>query len=72
MYNGRFYGNSSMGMGYSPDRSRDVDRFNPSTRANYPESYNPYGYYSPGNQYRTTTYGTKQGRYLGNGQYVED
>ena len=29
------YGNSSNGFGYSPDRSRDVDRFNPSTRGNY-------------------------------------
>ena len=28
MANGRFYGNSSMGMGYSPDRSRDVDHYN--------------------------------------------
>ena len=77
MYNGRFYGNSSMGMSYSPDLSHDVDRFNPSTRANYTASYNPYGYYSPSNTYHTTTYhtttyGTKQGRYLGNGQYVED
>lgn len=33
---GRLYGNSSMGFGYSPDKSREVDRFNPSTRANYP------------------------------------
>lgn len=29
--NGTYYGNSSMGYGYSPDRSRDVDRYNPST-----------------------------------------
>lgn len=29
------YGNASTGYGYSPDRSRDVDRFNPSTRSNY-------------------------------------
>ena len=29
------YGNYHEGYGYSPDRSRDVDRFNPSTRANY-------------------------------------
>ena len=29
------YGNYYEGYGYSPDRSRDVDRFNPSTRANY-------------------------------------
>ena len=25
MANGTLYGNSSMGFGYSPDRSRDVD-----------------------------------------------
>ena len=37
------YGNSSAGYGYSPDRSKDVDRFNPSTRANYQFSIsNPY------------------------------
>lgn len=40
------YGNSSMGFGYSPDRSHDVDRFNPSTRGNYSTAYNPCGYYS--------------------------
>lgn len=28
------YGNCSMGFGYSPDRSRDIDRFNPSTSGN--------------------------------------
>lgn len=33
--NGTYYGNSSMGYGYSPDRSRDIDRFNYSTRSNY-------------------------------------
>lgn len=41
------YGNSSMGFGYSPNRSCDVDRFNPSTRGNYSTSYNTNGYYSP-------------------------
>jgi hypothetical protein len=37
-----------MGYGYSPDRSRDVDRFNTSTRSNY-NYFDPYrqGYYSP-------------------------
>ena len=34
------YGNRSAGYGYSPDRSKDMDRFNPSTRANYSTSYN--------------------------------
>lgn len=33
--NGRYYGNQSEGLSFSPDRSRDVDRFNPSTRGNY-------------------------------------
>ena len=32
---GTYYGNSSNGYGYSPDRSRDVDRFNESTKSNY-------------------------------------
>lgn len=41
------YGNASTGYGYSPDRSRDIDRFNPSTRSNYSTSYNTNGYYSP-------------------------
>jgi hypothetical protein len=45
------YGNNSNGFSYSPDRSYDVDRFNPSTRANYPTSYNPNGYYSPDRSY---------------------
>lgn len=42
-----YYGNSSMGYSYSPDRSRDIDRFNPSTRSNYSGSYNTSGCYSP-------------------------
>lgn len=42
--NGVLYGNRSGGFGYSPDRSRDVNRFNPSTRGNYPTSYNTRGY----------------------------
>ena len=49
MYNyGRLYGNSSAGYSYSPDRSRDVDRFNPSTKSNY-NYFDPskQGYYSP-------------------------
>ena len=43
------YGNRSTGYGYSPDRSKDVDRFNPSTRANYSTNYNTNGYgcYTP-------------------------
>ena len=46
------YGNSSMGFGYSPDRSRDVDRFNPSTRPNYSTAYaSASGSYSTGYYY---------------------
>lgn len=63
------YGNASNGFSYSPDRSRDVDRFNPSTRANYSTNYNTRGYgcYTP-----STTKKSGKGHYLGNGQYVED
>lgn len=32
---------------YSPDRSRDIDRFNPATRGNYSTAYNFNGCYSP-------------------------
>ena len=46
------YGNSSNGFGYSPDRSRDVDRFNPSTRGNYSTAFaNASGSYSTGYYY---------------------
>ena len=31
MANGKMYGNFYSGYSYSPDRSRDVDRFNPAT-----------------------------------------
>lgn len=51
------YGNSSTGYSYSPDRSKDVDRFNPSTKANYSTSfasasgsYSTGYYYSPARQ----------------------
>jgi hypothetical protein len=59
------YGNRSTGYGYSPDRSKDVDRFNPSTRANYSTSYNTNDY--------TPTYSTmkKLGWYDGAGRYHE-
>ena len=70
MMNGRTYGNSSMGYGYSPDRSYDVDRFNPSTRGNYSTSYNTNGYGCSNNFWQNSKKST--GRYLGNGQYVED
>ena len=63
------YGNSSNGFSYSPDRSRDVDRFNPSTRANYSTSYNPYGYYSP-NQAKTQS--TGEWKQSGSGAWYKD
>ena len=66
------YGNSSMGYSYSPDRSRDVDRFNPSTAANRPTSYNPYGWYSPTRQNHSSTSNNKRGWYDGAGGYHED
>lgn len=50
------YGNSSHGYGYSPDRSRDVDRFNPSTRSNYSTCYNSNGYYSPDRSHEVDRY----------------
>ena len=69
------YGNSSMGYSYSPDRSRDVDRFNPSTRGNYSATYasgsKQGGYYYSACSYYISKPKTT-GRYLGNGQYVED
>lgn len=50
------YGNSSNGFGYSPDRFRDIDRFNPSTRSNYSTGYNPSGYYSPDRSHEVDRY----------------
>lgn len=48
MANGRYYTDGSGAMSYSPDRSRDVDRFNRSTASNY-SYFDPYrqGCYSP-------------------------
>lgn len=66
MMNGNFYGNSSNGYAYSPNRSRDIDRFNPSTRANYSTSYNTRGCgcYNP-----TSSTKSSKGWYDGRGQY---
>lgn len=65
-----YYGNNAIGYGYSPNRSYDIDRFNHSTSGNYPTTYNTNGYYSPTRQsYNPPKVG---GKYLGNGQYVED
>ena len=66
------YGNSSNGFSYSPDRSYDVDRFNPSTRGNYTTEYNPYGYYSPTGKSNYQTSASKKGHYTGSGQWVND
>lgn len=71
------YGNSSFGYSYSPDRSRDVDRFNPSTASNYSASFaSACGSRQTGYYYSASDLcGSKPkatGRYLGNGQYIED
>lgn len=65
------YGNRSTGYSYSPDRSKDIDRFNPSTRSNYSTSYNTSGYgcYTP-NSYGNNK--TNSGHYDGRGQWVKD
>lgn len=60
-----YYGNSSNGYGYSPDRSRDVDRFNPSTRPNYTTTYNTKGC----GCYTPTCPTKSNGYYDGRGQY---
>lgn len=64
------YGNRSEGYSYSPDRSKDIDRFNYSTRSNYSTSYNSNGYgcYTP-NNYGNNSNG---GHYDGRGQWVKD
>lgn len=70
--NGKLYGNRSNGYGYSPDRSRDVDRFNPSTRANYQLSISsPYWQNYWAGSY-TTTAKKSGGYYDGRGGYHED
>jgi hypothetical protein len=68
-YKNMMYGNRSAGYGYSPDRSKDIDRFNPSTRANYSTSYNTNGYgcYTP-----TSYNNSNSGHYDGRGQWVKD
>ena len=63
------YGNSSTGFSYSPDRSRDVDRFNPSTRGNYtPSTSNRYN--QPSWLY-SSTQKSSGGWYDGAGRYHE-
>lgn len=68
--NGRLYGNNSTGFGYSPDRSRDVSHNNIHSQFLGASGSKQGGYY-----YSATTYSNKPkttGRYLGNGQYIED
>ena len=63
------YGNRSNGYSYSPDRSRDVDRFNHSTRSNYPTTYNTKGY-GVSSPYTATA--KSKGHYDGRGVWVND
>ena len=70
MTHGKFYGNSSMGMGYSPDRSRDVNHDRPISQFLGASGSRQGGYYSARDLCPSGS--TKQGRYLGNGTYVED
>lgn len=51
-------------------RNACVDRFNPSTRANYPSTYNPSGCYSPIRNYPSYP-SAKGGYYDGAGRYHE-
>lgn len=68
--NGRFYGNNSMGMGFSPDRSRDVNHDRPVSQFLNASGSRQSGYYSASDLCGSRP--TTSGRYLGNGQYVED
>lgn len=70
MANGRLYGNWQTGYGYSPDRSRDVSLDRPLSQFIGASGSRQGGYYYSA----TPTYSKHQtkGRYLGNGQYVED
>ena len=67
------YGNSSMGFSYSPNRSYDVDRFNPSTRSNYTPTYASGS--RQGGYYHSPSYcaskPTTAGWYDGAGRYHE-
>ena len=62
------YGNSSNGYSYSPDRSRDVDRFNPSTKSNYKANTAQDGYYDPTKSYYPSA-NNNSGYYDGAGRY---
>ena len=61
------YGNSSNGYSYSPDRSRDVDRFNTSTQKNYRANTAQYGFYDPCKTYYPSN--NNAGYYDGAGRY---
>ena len=64
------YGNYSNGYSYSPDRSRDVSHTSLASQFLGASGSKQNGYYHSA----TPTYSktTGKGRYLGNGQYVED
>ena len=59
-----------MGYGYSPNRFRDVDRFNYSTRNNYPTQYNTRGYGLASEH--TVKQTNHKGYYDGRGVWVND
>ena len=65
------YGNSSMGYGYSPDRSRDVSFDNYHSQFLYASGNRQNGYYYSG----ASTYGQRPsstGWYDGAGRYHKD
>ena len=64
------YGNWQTGYSYSPDRSKDVDRFNYSTRNNYATQYNTRGY-GLASEY-TAKQTNNKGHYDGRGVWVND
>lgn len=70
MTNGRLYGNWQTGYGYSPDRSRDISHDSLASQFLNASGSRQTGYYYSA----TPTYSKPKtnGRYLGNGQYVED
>lgn len=69
------YGNCSMGYGYSPDRSRDVDRFNRSTCSNYSTTFaNASGSRQTGYYYSPKGNASKDGEWKqsGSGAWYKD
>lgn len=60
------FGDNSNGYFYIPDRSRDVDRYNPSTQSNYKSNTSQYGFYDPTKSYYPSN---NTGYYDGAGRY---